>query len=386
VAQFPWDPKPEPPPAPAPAPAPVAAPVHLPPTTQQQAAATSYTQSTLSPQSTIHPALAAQHANGNGNGMPTKADNESHIKQEPTMAGMSAPSMGYNNAGAARGGMAAQRAAQALENRYGQRAAASIDAIQSGQAQAQAQQQGQRPGQPQQPHQMQQMQQMQMNQQQMNQQQMNQQQMNQQQMNQQQMNQQHMNQQQMNQQHMMNQQQAAQHQLTQQQQQQQYRQGMAASMQQRMPQQPPSNLPKAQHDGAADGFEGVLLQHGPDGRPVEMGRVEIDKVIHAQMAARAREMEGGGLMVPLKEVKRRAGNASKKGTPGGPSQMDGPDDEDAKVELDEDAINSDLDDPDEPRDEDEDDDDSMGHMMLCMYDKVQRVKNKWYFQLFHFVY
>jgi transcription initiation factor TFIIA large subunit len=298
--------------------------------------------------------------------MPIKADNESHIKQEPTMAGMSAPTMAYNNAGAARGGMAAQRAAQALENRYGQRAAASIDAIQSGQAQAQALQQGQgqRPGQPQQPQQMQQMQQMQMNHQQMN----------QQQMNQQQMNQQHMNQQQMNQQQMMSQQQAVQHQLSQQQ---QYRQGMAASMQQRMPQQPPSSLPKAQHDGAADGFEGVLLQHGPDSRPVEMGRVEIDKVMHAQMAARAREMEGGGLMVPLKEVKRQAGAASKKATSGGPPQLDGPDDEDTKVELDEDAINSDLDDPDEPKDEDEDDDDSMGHMMLCMYDKVQRVKNKW---------
>lgn len=288
------------------------------------------------------------------------------------MTGMSAPAMTYNNAGVARGGMAAQRAAQALENRYGPRAAASIDAIQSGQAQAQAQQQGQRPGQPQQP---QQMQQMQMNHQQM--QQMNQQQLNQQQMNQQQMNQQQMNQPQMSQQQMMNQQQAAQQQLSQQQQ--QYRQGLAASMQQRMPQQPQSNLPKAQHDGAADGFEGVLLQNGPDGRPVEMGRIEIDKIMHAQMAARAKEMEGGGLMVPLKAVKRQAGTASKKATPGGPSQVDGPDDEDTKVELDEDAINSDLDDPDEPRDEDEDDDDSMGHMMLCMYDKVQRVKNKWYF-------
>ena len=30
------------------------------------------------------------------------------------------------------------------------------------------------------------------------------------------------------------------------------------------------------------------------------------------------------------------------------------------------------------QDDDEDDDESMGHMMLCMYDKVQRVKNKWY--------
>jgi transcription initiation factor TFIIA large subunit len=46
-------------------------------------------------------------------------------------------------------------------------------------------------------------------------------------------------------------------------------------------------------------------------------------------------------------------------------------------ELDEDAINSDLDDPDDGLNDEEDDEDSMGHIMLCMYDKVQRVKNKW---------
>jgi transcription initiation factor TFIIA large subunit len=28
--------------------------------------------------------------------------------------------------------------------------------------------------------------------------------------------------------------------------------------------------------------------------------------------------------------------------------------------------------------EEEDEDEGMGHIMLCMYDKVQRVKNKWY--------
>ena len=47
-------------------------------------------------------------------------------------------------------------------------------------------------------------------------------------------------------------------------------------------------------------------------------------------------------------------------------------------EVDEDAINSDLDDPDDLADGDEEDEDgNMGHIMLCMYDKVQRVKNKW---------
>jgi transcription initiation factor TFIIA large subunit len=93
-------------------------------------------------------------------------------------------------------------------------------------------------------------------------------------------------------------------------------------------------------------------------------------------------MEGGGLMLPLKEAtkhqslafRKRAGRA-------GPSQHDGlSDDEDdpvLKEEDDEDAINSDLDDPDDNQEEDDDDEENMGHLMLCMYDKVQRVKNKW---------
>lgn len=54
------------------------------------------------------------------------------------------------------------------------------------------------------------------------------------------------------------------------------------------------------------------------------------------------------------------------------SQLDGDD----ESEIDEDAINSDLDDPEE--DEiDNDDDDEVPQIMLCMYDKVQRTKNKW---------
>jgi len=49
---------------------------------------------------------------------------------------------------------------------------------------------------------------------------------------------------------------------------------------------------------------------------------------------------------------------------------------DSDDENDEDAINSDLDDPEE--DEiDNDDDDEVPQIMLCMYDKVQRTKNKW---------
>jgi hypothetical protein len=58
--------------------------------------------------------------------------------------------------------------------------------------------------------------------------------------------------------------------------------------------------------------------------------------------------------------------------------MDGGDDDVKPEELDEDAINSDLDDPDEGLNDEEDEDEGMGHIMLCMYDKVQRVKTKWF--------
>lgn len=87
-------------------------------------------------------------------------------------------------------------------------------------------------------------------------------------------------------------------------------------------------------------------------------------------------MEGGGLMLPLKEAVKTKGATSSTRKGKGVSAFDGGDDDDE--EEDEDAINSDLDDPDEDHEEDEVDDEGLGHIMLCMYDKVQRVKNKWY--------
>ncbi|PTB68842.1 transcription factor IIA, alpha/beta subunit [Trichoderma citrinoviride] len=150
------------------------------------------------------------------------------------------------------------------------------------------------------------------------------------------------------------------------------------------------NLGNAQVDGAGDAmvdesdeddeqesFEGVLLRHGVNGKPEELGRVDIDRILHEQMAAKAKSMEGGGLMLSLKEATKNQ-SAQKLRSKGkarrGVGAYDGGDDDD---EIDEDAINSDLDDPDEDRDDDEVDDEGLGHIMLCMYDKVQRVKNKW---------
>lgn len=164
----------------------------------------------------------------------------------------------------------------------------------------------------------------------------------------------------------------------------------------------------AQTDGAGEVEEesvGIMTRFDAQGRRTEMGRIEIDNMIRQQIEAKGRIMEGGGLMLPLKErnpaakSKKRKITTSQNLTYGclhptpnaGPSSFDPPqfdgaddmDDDDDKSnvlkeeDLDEDAINSDLDDPDEGLNDEEDDDEAMGHIMLCMYDKVQRVKNKW---------
>lgn len=59
-------------------------------------------------------------------------------------------------------------------------------------------------------------------------------------------------------------------------------------------------------------------------------------------------------------------------------QADGnDDDDDDDIFNDSDDINSDLDDGLESEKSDEEDGDQEGQIMLCLYDKVQRVKNKW---------
>lgn len=323
------------------------------------------------------PSNPAQQNINNSNGAHVKAEqgfamNEPVIKPEPGTVnnGMQAQQHAAYSGGVGPGGMTAmQRAAQQLASQYGQRASASINALQNGaaqvpllnqtlhqgqaqgypqtqvqpqsqahaQAQAQAQQ-AQRVGQPQQ-----------------------QQQLTPQQQNQQQLNAHYQRQL-----------------IAQQQQQQQQRVQEAAQAAQANGQ---NGANPSQMDGSSDAFEGVLMQRDAGGNPVELGRLEIDGLLHAQIASRAKQMEGGGLMLPLKEATKHRGVAAKSERAGGPSQVDGLDDDIKDEEVDEDAINSDLDDPEDDQEDDDDDDDSMGHIMLCMYDKVQRVKNKWWVHL-----
>lgn len=166
-----------------------------------------------------------------------------------------------------------------------------------------------------------------------------------------------------------------------------------------------ANLESAHFDGAGDtpddGWNAVVVRRGADGKDEEMGRVHADRTIRAQIEQLGQRMEGGGLMIPLEERPRT--NKRKNGKPVVPgpavslptedpspthkillrAQYDGVDesDEDDKVGIkhdsDEDAINSDLDDPNDNVGEEEEDDEGAGQIMLCTYDKVQRVKNKW---------
>lgn len=158
-------------------------------------------------------------------------------------------------------------------------------------------------------------------------------------------------------------------------------QRMAPQQQQQRTQPQPNSLAASQMDGAVDDdaspLEAVVLRRSPEGNTVELGRLEIDSLIRAQIEANARRMEGGGLMLPLKRTSKI--KASRGSAPAGlRGQVDGPGDDDLKSEdADLDAINSDLDDPEDNKDSSDEDDDGLGHIMLCMYDKVQRVKNKW---------
>jgi transcription initiation factor TFIIA large subunit len=104
-----------------------------------------------------------------------------------------------------------------------------------------------------------------------------------------------------------------------------------------------------------------------------------DRLMRAHFRVTQQELEGGGLLVPLDEhqpniriVSSRAGAAETGASTLSRAQGDAADDD----EVDEDAINSDLDDPDELDDANQEEE-SVQEVMLCTYDKVQRVKNKW---------
>ncbi|BCS26291.1 transcription initiation factor IIA large subunit [Aspergillus puulaauensis] len=143
---------------------------------------------------------------------------------------------------------------------------------------------------------------------------------------------------------------------------------------------PHPSISNSQTDGAAgDALSDWKAEVARRREAAERDGGQSDSALRAHIKERMLQFEGGGLMVPLDERKSqpKSANASAGPSTTPRAQFDGPGGDDTKEEDDEDAINSDLDDPDDLVAQDEDDDDAVGQVMLCTYDKVQRVKNKW---------
>lgn len=130
----------------------------------------------------------------------------------------------------------------------------------------------------------------------------------------------------------------------------------------------------SQTDGAGDALEEYRTEAARRRVLIAQNRESNDRMMHSQFLASQNALEAGGVMLPL-----GARTASKGGVPSstGASLARAQGDAAADDEVaDEDAINSDLDDPDELGNN-ENDDDQIHNTILCTYDKVQRVKNKW---------
>lgn len=185
-----------------------------------------------------------------------------------------------------------------------------------------------------------------------------------------------------------------QHQQQQQQHQQQPQQRLPQQLPQQRPPQQQNNLYNSQTDGAGEDLEDwkAFLAARRAAETAE-GRIAADEFMRARVDAMAMQQDSG-LMVPLdsmpKGKKRRAavrvlqaeqaGASSSTTAPcaSAPGLFDGPDDDIKPGEEDpDDAINSDLDDPEDDTNDGDNSDDEMVDYMLCTYDKVQRVKNKW---------
>lgn len=147
-----------------------------------------------------------------------------------------------------------------------------------------------------------------------------------------------------------------------------------------------------QHDGASD-VHGDLIPVGGWG---SLTRAQADKIILTKIGNVEKYNQAFGAAVQRLGIKEAAGRRRRldayeatlsadtsypypssmaSSTAAGPSQLDGG--SSAEPEDDEDAINSDLDDPEDGDIENQDEDETPQQVMLCMYDKVQRTKNKW---------
>lgn len=166
-----------------------------------------------------------------------------------------------------------------------------------------------------------------------------------------------------------------------------------------LPQISRSPVNPTQMDGAGDSLVEWKAEIARRRELAAQNPGQADRLFREHLVELQQRLEGGGLMLPLGErplpfmgTKRKPRNmimseddaTSTAPLPAASSlpnslsraQADAAADEDADGEVDEDAINSDLDDPDQHED-DENNEENTDQIMLCTYDKVQRVKNKW---------
>ena len=140
----------------------------------------------------------------------------------------------------------------------------------------------------------------------------------------------------------------------------------------------PKSFSNSQTDGAAE-WASIVEQR--------RCAIDLDAVASADFSVRQRvaemnqAMEGGGAMRPHSTHASSSytkTSSAKVGEYHANIQVDGTDDYEVKDEEDE-EINSELDDSDdeERRIDDDEDDGKAGEMMVCTYEKVNRVKNKW---------
>ena len=173
---------------------------------------------------------------------------------------------------------------------------------------------------------------------------------------------------------------------------------------------PPARTPlqAAQQDGTSEASAACVWEEVRGKHKAAEASALGERPFHNLMLHRQQQIEAGGLLLPLEQnqqqqqnyhhhslstgSKRRADALLDQQNPSVPiivannvstrrgssslrcAQADGQADED-NDEEDEDAINSDLDDPEDGGGHPEDD--SVDEVMLCTYDKVQRTKNKW---------
>ncbi|RJE25890.1 hypothetical protein PHISCL_01797 [Aspergillus sclerotialis] len=149
---------------------------------------------------------------------------------------------------------------------------------------------------------------------------------------------------------------------------------------------PSSSIGNAQTDGPSDFLSEWKAEVARRRESAESQGGKGDRLLREHLNQRMLQMEGGGLLLPLEEHQSSSKKVSLLGEHGpsdsAPSvpprpQFDGPGGDDEREEDDEDAINSDLDDPEDDILEGDEGEDAVGQVMLCTYDKVQRVKNKW---------